>query len=80
MTSSRSGMPEKKSTRQATLDSLRAAQGAVDGYGIAKLAKVSPLQASRALERLVFEGLASKQDDVDGLTDPSATFRAVSSS
>lgn len=62
------------STREAVLAALRNSAGSVDGFEIAKMARVTPLQASRALEKLAAEGLATKQDSFDGLSDPSATF------
>lgn len=63
------------STREAVLAALRNSTGPVDGFEVARLARVSPLQASRALEKLAAEGLARKADGVDGLSDPSATFQ-----
>ena len=62
------------STREAVLAALRSSKGVLDGYEVAKAARVSPLQASRALEKLAAEGLAIKKDSIDGLSDPSATF------
>ncbi|KWT98120.1 hypothetical protein APY03_0791 [Variovorax sp. WDL1] len=38
---------------------------------------MSPLQAGRALEKLAADGLAVKEDELDGLSDPSASFRPV---
>ena len=63
-----------RSTREAVLAALGNSKGAVDGYAIAKAARVSPLQASRTLEKLTAEGLARKTDTIDGLSDPSAAF------
>ncbi|MBS0340164.1 MAG: hypothetical protein JSS56_06525 [Proteobacteria bacterium] len=65
------------STREAVLSALRDSKGALDGYEIAKAARVSPLQASRALEKLAADGLAVKRDGIDGLNDPSATFESA---
>ncbi len=63
-----------QSTREAVLIALKGAKGPVDGYAVAKSARVSPQQASRTMEKLVAEGLATKNDDIDGLSDPSATY------
>mgnify|MGYP003585722940 FL=1 len=62
------------STREAILAALRSSKGILSGYDVAKAARVTPIQASRALEKLAAEGLAIKKDSIDGLTDPSATF------
>lgn len=67
------------STRGAVLAAIRSSKGALDGYEVAKAARVSPLQASRALEKLAAEGLALKKDSIDGLSDPSATFEPMPS-
>lgn len=71
------GVRDGESTREAVLEALRRATGPIDGYGIAKAARVSPLQAGRALEKLAADGLAVKEDELDGLSDPSASFRPV---
>lgn len=70
---------ENGSTREAVLAALMNSNGVVDGYEIAKAARVTPLQASRALEKLSAEGLALKRGMVDGLSDPSATFERIPS-
>ena len=56
------------STREAVLAALRSSKGVLDGYEVAKAARVSPLQASRALEKLAAEGLALKKDMLMGGT------------
>ena len=65
------------STREAVLAALRNSNGELDGYEVAKAARVSPLQASRALEKLAAEGFALKKDCIDGVSDPSATFESM---
>ena len=67
------------STREAVLAAVRSSKGVLDGYEVAKAARVSPLQASRALEKLAAEGLVVKKDSIDGLSDPSATFEPTPS-
>jgi len=64
------------SSREAVLTALRNSKGPADGFIVAKAAKVSPLQATRAMEKLVAEGLLVKKDALDGFNDPSATFEA----
>jgi hypothetical protein len=70
-------MNGKVSIRAAVLAALRTSSEPIDGYAVAKITGVSPLQASRALERLVRDGHALKQDTIDGLLDPSATFQSI---
>ncbi|SEB25383.1 hypothetical protein SAMN05444680_1258 [Variovorax sp. YR216] len=65
------------SSRDAVLAALRNSKGPADGFIVARAAKVSPLQATRAMEKLVAEGLLVKKDALDGFNDPSATFEAM---
>ncbi|SEB24414.1 hypothetical protein [Variovorax sp. YR216] len=65
------------SNRDAIMSALRNSKGPADGFVVAKAAKVSPLQATRAMEKMVAEGLLVKKDTLDGFNDPSATFEAM---
>jgi len=65
------------SSRDAVISALRNSKGPADGFVVAKAARVSPLQATRAMEKLVAEGLLIKKDALDGFNDPSATFEAL---
>ena len=55
---------------------FQANAAALNGYDAAKLTRMPPLKASRALEMLATEGLVEKADSVDGTTDPAAAFRS----
>ena len=64
-------------SRETLLAWFQANAVALSGYDAAKLTRMSPLKASRVLEKLATEGLVAKADSVDGTTDPAAAFRVA---